>query len=377
MSQLSISKRFEFAFSHKCSRPDWSDTQNQHYFGKEYLGRMGHGHNAELWISATGPVQDQNGMIIELADLKNIIANDVLMHIDHTHLNTLPAFETVIPTPENIAQHLWKTSKTVLSNHGLSLTELRFSPEKGDETIITSQLKTREITYQLLHPFWTLSPTGDHPQIEVQPIKLKVNMIHTSSEPSTLSDEAMSDMEFELFSLIEDWQESAMALSLDKAKALLNKIKLTLESHEFTLKSVQLEGLMISLILDDHQGVFVTTKTSFSGMHRLYNPTLSDTENQTCFGKCHRWHGHVFDVTVTADLNNKSESDMIIMCQSVLDYIVTLNGAVLNDDLYIEVPIVTCEVLIQYLNDQLSSHVPGIHTITLKETNNNSFTLTT
>lgn len=48
--------------------------------------------------------------------------------------------------------------------------------------------------------------------------------------------------------------------------------------------------------------VYVTRRTSFSASHRLYNPLLSECENQRIFDKCSNRHGHghnyVLEVTV-------------------------------------------------------------------------------
>src|SRR5690348_9698923 len=44
---------------------------------------------------------------------------------------------------------------------------------------------------------------------------------------------------------------------------------------------------------------YLTRRVSFSAMHELSNPTLSDEENQRIFGKCFRTHGHNYFLEVT------------------------------------------------------------------------------
>jgi 6-pyruvoyltetrahydropterin/6-carboxytetrahydropterin synthase len=53
--------------------------------------------------------------------------------------------------------------------------------------------------------------------------------------------------------------------------------------------------------------LYVTRKETFSAAHRLFNPTLSDKENEKIFGKCSNpnWHGHnyILEVTVSGEVN--------------------------------------------------------------------------
>ena len=48
--------------------------------------------------------------------------------------------------------------------------------------------------------------------------------------------------------------------------------------------------------------VTVTRRLQFNAAHRVHNPTLSDEENSTLFGKCNNpnWHGHNYELEVSA-----------------------------------------------------------------------------
>ena len=56
--------------------------------------------------------------------------------------------------------------------------------------------------------------------------------------------------------------------------------------------------------------VYVTRRSTFSASHRLYNPALSDAENNELFDKCANPHGHghnyVLEVTVAGKPGKKS-----------------------------------------------------------------------
>jgi len=49
--------------------------------------------------------------------------------------------------------------------------------------------------------------------------------------------------------------------------------------------------------------VTVTRRLHFNAAHRVYNPSLSDEENDAIFGKCNNpnWHGHNYTLDVSVD----------------------------------------------------------------------------
>jgi 6-pyruvoyltetrahydropterin/6-carboxytetrahydropterin synthase len=56
--------------------------------------------------------------------------------------------------------------------------------------------------------------------------------------------------------------------------------------------------------------VTVTRRMHFNAAHRVYNPALSDAENDALFGKCNNpnWHGHnyVLDVSVSGPIDDRT-----------------------------------------------------------------------
>ncbi|MGQ0793089.1 MAG: 6-pyruvoyl trahydropterin synthase family protein [Deltaproteobacteria bacterium] len=102
-----LTKRVDFAASHRYWNPKWSDDENQRIFGK-CTSPWGHGHNYVLEVTLEGEVDPDTGMIINLYNLKPILG-DVLQDFDHKYLNEdNPDFRDLIPTTENIARVLWR-----------------------------------------------------------------------------------------------------------------------------------------------------------------------------------------------------------------------------------------------------------------------------
>ncbi|MBI5809088.1 MAG: 6-carboxytetrahydropterin synthase [Ignavibacteriales bacterium] len=56
--------------------------------------------------------------------------------------------------------------------------------------------------------------------------------------------------------------------------------------------------------------IFVTRREVFSASHRLYNPNLTDEENEAIFDKCNNFNGHghnyVLEVVVAGEVNPKT-----------------------------------------------------------------------
>jgi len=62
-----------------------------------------HGHSYRLLVSIDRPVEPRSGMAIDFAELKRIVARDVVERVDHRYLNDL----IDNPTAERIAEWIW------------------------------------------------------------------------------------------------------------------------------------------------------------------------------------------------------------------------------------------------------------------------------
>ncbi len=62
------------------------------------------GHNWELEVTLSGPVDEETGMVIDLKDLKEVMEREVEARFDHRSLNDdTPYFLDRPPTPEGFA----------------------------------------------------------------------------------------------------------------------------------------------------------------------------------------------------------------------------------------------------------------------------------
>lgn len=60
--------------------------------------------------------------------------------------------------------------------------------------------------------------------------------------------------------------------------------------------------------------VSITRLVRFNAAHRVYNPSLSDEENQRLFGKCNNpnWHGHNYTLEVTVEGEVEAKTGFVV-----------------------------------------------------------------
>lgn len=101
---VTLGRRAYFSAGRVLRRADWSDARNQKAFGKRaHL----HGHDYTLDVFYAGTPADEDGMIVNISDLKPIIAG-VLAPLDGAWLNELEPFRESPPSGENLVNFLWQ-----------------------------------------------------------------------------------------------------------------------------------------------------------------------------------------------------------------------------------------------------------------------------
>ncbi len=124
-----ITRKAEFSASHVCINPRFSVDENERLYGKE---SRPHGHNFLLEVTLRGEVDSMHGMVLDLKVVNDIIRREVLDTYDHRFLNReVHPFDTVIPTPENVARDIWRRLQGPLAARGATLHSVRLH-ESGD-----------------------------------------------------------------------------------------------------------------------------------------------------------------------------------------------------------------------------------------------------
>ena len=86
-----------------------------------------HGHNYVLEVTVSGLVKRETGMVIDLKDLKELMAQEVEARFDHRSLSDdTPYFRDRVPTPENFAALIFELLDRALPAG--TLARVRLSP---------------------------------------------------------------------------------------------------------------------------------------------------------------------------------------------------------------------------------------------------------
>jgi 6-pyruvoyltetrahydropterin/6-carboxytetrahydropterin synthase len=116
MATAHLNRRYRFAASHRLHVDALDAERNRELFGK-CNNPFGHGHNYTVQVTVAGPVDAQTGMVVNLADLDAFAQAELMDRFDYTNLNTLPAFETTVPSTENLCVELWRIFHAFAAEH--------------------------------------------------------------------------------------------------------------------------------------------------------------------------------------------------------------------------------------------------------------------
>ena len=102
-----LSRRYHLSASHRLHSDAYSEQKNQAVYGK-CNNPHGHGHNYVVEVTFGGQVSPSTGMVCNLGELDRFAQTNLLDRFDHTNLNTLAEFQTLVPTTENFTIEVYR-----------------------------------------------------------------------------------------------------------------------------------------------------------------------------------------------------------------------------------------------------------------------------
>jgi 6-pyruvoyltetrahydropterin/6-carboxytetrahydropterin synthase len=110
-----LTRRYMVSASHRLHSDEMSQEENRATYGK-CNNPYGHGHNYMLEVTVSGPVDEQTGMVCNLADLDSFVRAEILERYDHRNLNLLAEFAQAVPTTENLCIAIYEIVKRRFSH---------------------------------------------------------------------------------------------------------------------------------------------------------------------------------------------------------------------------------------------------------------------
>ncbi|MFN4083427.1 MAG: 6-pyruvoyl trahydropterin synthase family protein [Bacteroidia bacterium] len=121
-----ITRRERFNAAHKLYNPNWTEKQNEAFFGK-CANKYYHGHNFELFVTVKGIANPETGMVMDLKVLKKLIKTEITEKLDHKNLNEDVDFlKGSMPSIENIVVAVWQILEPKITDgklHSIKLIE--------------------------------------------------------------------------------------------------------------------------------------------------------------------------------------------------------------------------------------------------------------
>jgi 6-pyruvoyltetrahydropterin/6-carboxytetrahydropterin synthase len=106
-------RRAALSASHRLHSGALSAEENRAAYGK-CNNPHGHGHNYVVEVLVGGEVDQETGMVVNLAALDEVMQKEVIGRFDHTNLNMDSLFVNLVPTTENLCRAVFGLLKDAL-----------------------------------------------------------------------------------------------------------------------------------------------------------------------------------------------------------------------------------------------------------------------
>jgi 6-pyruvoyltetrahydropterin/6-carboxytetrahydropterin synthase len=124
MPRVSLTRKISFSSGHRYWDASLTPEQNRERFGK-WASPFNHGHNYVCQVTTSGLVQPENGMVVNIKFIDDILKDQVLKVFDQKSINDeIPEFAHQSPSLENILRDLWQRIAPALPSE-VALTNLK------------------------------------------------------------------------------------------------------------------------------------------------------------------------------------------------------------------------------------------------------------
>lgn len=318
---LTISKRFEVSSSHRYYVDQWSEPENRKFFGPGPTGVHGHGHNYEIFVVFSGPVDPDTGMVINVTTIKKRVGKVLAERYDHKYLNldTKP-FDVLLPTPENIAVTLLNDIRDLFASESAQPVAVHVNESPHSEATAYRDGRVERhywLEFSAARRTWSphlteaqnsdlfgvaANPTGHGHGYRCRvTVAGTVDPIHGMIVPDKDSTAALRS----LYDLVDhknlntDVGELAgMPMTTEcLVRFMYHRLRVDLPVERVRLH----ENSYFFTECGSGEAISMGLETSFHAAHRLHSPKLPDEKNLEIYGKCNNpaGHGHLYRLETT------------------------------------------------------------------------------
>ncbi len=149
---ISLSRQTSFSCGLRLWQSLWGNHKNVEVYGKR---SRSHGANFQLSIALRGPVSPDDGMIVNLVDVKPYL-NRLILPLDQCFLNDdVAEFGCCSPTPENLARYLWDRMPDHIGDGSLYRLQLKQLNHTTVEILPSSMKVSRSYEFAAAHRLFT------------------------------------------------------------------------------------------------------------------------------------------------------------------------------------------------------------------------------
>ena len=325
---LTVSKRLEFSASRRLHVSNWSDAKNLAVFGAETYARYGTGRNYVAYFVFTGPVDQRNGMLINISEIKERAGKIVRERFDHKFLNQdNPSFRNIPPTAANVARQLYLDVAPLFSDVDATLAVCHLS-ESPDEsaTFYSSGACEANYWFEFSAARKTMSPLlsteentrlfgpANSPHGHNYRARLTFRTKKLEGGAPLVRHDAIDGCQRSLRDELDHRYLNQDVTGLKDrpittevlAGYIYERVNATVPLHRVRLHE---RADFFAEVWNDHS-VFLGMRAPFDAAHRLQAVALSDAENAKLYGKCNNplGHGHRYltETTVGGDYDRRS-----------------------------------------------------------------------
>ena len=117
-----LGRRYRMSASHRLHCEALSSEENRVVYGK-CNNPHGHGHNYVVEVVVAGEVNPVTGMVCDLGALDRCVIKEIVERFDFANLNFDAAFQSLVPTTENLNIEIYNVLKAAFT--GAELVEVR------------------------------------------------------------------------------------------------------------------------------------------------------------------------------------------------------------------------------------------------------------